>query len=726
MEHAGVTVEPMPGGVYAAGQRYTWRWRIADDLVELCDARGAPILAHSLQPVVDVAGRPPIAGAYAGHRLADDVLEVTYDSANGGARVRISVRFAATHAIVERVVYEPAADEAIVRLVLFGRRDGGAIVPAAAATACLVPGGRQDPEQAIFPTAGAERLRFSVGCFGQDAGTFHQQWALPHYFVCAWSAAGGAPAACIGLGSVPDGNVMVELHDGRFSYEIVVRGDLWQHRKGPATVTFDDPLIIAAGSDWYRAARAYMDALAAEGLAHPKPAQDVPAAAYVPQYDTWGDQGARRCFLERFDEAHLRAIFDDFRAAALRSGLFVIDDKWEGIYGSLEHDAERFPNFVPLLEEIRAAGCEIGIWTAFPRCEDYEALGLTSDAVLKRPDGTPYVVEQRKRRWYIFDPTHEPAAAHLRERAAHLVRAYRPALVKIDFGYEIPRPDTAGPGDPAWGGERLFLKFLQVVVGAIKEADPKVAVLYYCLTPLFNAYLDQSGVDDLWMSRGAYDAGFARRALLTSLCGAFGVVPYGSSGYDWRSIAEIWLDTAVIGTPGVIAPLAGDEYGERLTAELAARYNGVARVARRTPSFDIAFYDAELTDPAAGPVARSWGRVEDGRTVLVALRPGASGRADAPGVAGADAPSVIASLTDAGITDAAAIGIVPFAAGRAWIVRDADGAATARAHLFGGGVMPYTVARRGSEVVVDIAETAEGTPIEWIELTFGEQSGATC
>lgn len=716
----GVTIAPSDGGIRVTTAQYACSWDIATDTVAMSDARGGLALTFPLQPAIVVSGRAGTGGTYAGHRAVNDVLEVSYDGVNGGARVHVNVRFTTTHFVIERITYEAAGDEAVVRLAYFARWDGDGVTPAAAATACLIPGGRQDPEQAIFPTAGTERVRFSVGCFGQDAGTFHQQWALPHYFVGAWCADDGTPAACVGLGAAPDGNVMVELHDGHFSYEINVRGDLWAHRAGPAPVVFDDPLLIASGGDWYRATRAYFDALASEGRMRRKTPAGVPASAYLPQYDTWGDQGARRCFFERLDEAHLRAIFDDFRDSGLRARLFVIDDKWEDLYGSLEHDAQRLPNFLSLLDDIRESGCGVGLWTAFPRCEDYAALGLTDDAVLKRPDGTPYVVEQRGRRWYIFDPTHPPAAALLRQRARHLVRTYRPALVKIDFGYEIPRPDDAGPGDPAWGGERLFLRFLQVVVGAIKEADPEVAVLYYCLTPLFNEYLDLSGVDDLWMSRGAYDAGFARRALLTSLCGAFGAVPYGSSGYDWRSIAEIWFDTAIIGAPGVIAPLAGDEYGERLTPELAARYNGIARVARRTALFDVVFYDAELTDPATGPVARSWGRVEDGRVVAVALRPGAGGRAVAPGIAETDAPVVVASLTDDAIADSPAVGIVPFANGTLVLERTATGAVTGCAHLLGGGtvVWPAIAGRDGVEVALSLS-APDGAPVEWVELAFG-------
>ncbi|TAK62696.1 MAG: hypothetical protein EPO22_07200, partial [Dehalococcoidia bacterium] len=73
------------------------------------------------------------------------------------------------------------------------------MMSAGAAGVCVIPGGRQDPEQAIFPTADLEDHRFSVGAFGLDVGTYHQQWALPHYLVAAYND-GDAPsgAACIG------------------------------------------------------------------------------------------------------------------------------------------------------------------------------------------------------------------------------------------------------------------------------------------------------------------------------------------------------------------------------------------------------------------------------------------------------------------------------------------------------------------------------------------------
>lgn len=702
------------GAVTVDASAYRWRWTPADDIAELRDATGTLILRHPLQPAFEVARAPAaVAGTYARHATDGGRLIVAWRGANGDAEVELTVRFAATHIVLERVTYAPATAHAVVRYAWLAALRDGRIVPAGAARWCAVPGGKQDPEQAIFPLDPPEPVRFSVGCFGNDAGTHHQQWALPHYFVCAWTERHAA--ACIGLAGVPDGNVLLTTHGGALSYEVHVRGDLWGHRAGPGPIVFDDPLVIAPGGDWYRAARAYFDALVADGYARRR-SDDVPDAAFLAQYDTWGDQILRRAFLDRFNEQALREIHADVRASGIAARLFVIDDKWEGVYGSLEHDAGRFPSFVAALDAVRADGREVGLWTAFPRCEDYEALGIDAAAVLKTPAGEPYVVRERERAWFIFDPTDERAAAHLRERARHLVRAYRPAMVKIDFGYEIPRPDVAGPSDPSRGGERLFFEFLRVVCGAIKEEDPRIAILYYCITPLVGEYVDLSGVDDLWMSRGDYGAGFARRALLTSLCGAFGMIPYGSSGYDWRSTPGIWLDTAVIGVPGIIAPLIGDEFKETMTPALAARYNGVARIARRSPLFDVVFFDAELYDAAAGPVARSWGRTEGGGIVVAALRGTPERPAAAPGVARAECDVVIASLGDGAIGDAPAVGIVPFGRGRVTLQR--GGAVRAVAHLFGGGSVEWpVVAGAVTAIDVDITTTRDA-PVELLELRF--------
>lgn len=712
--------------VHADAVTYRWSWSADTDTVTLRDRDGRVILTHPLQPAIEVADvAQPSRGVVADVELGGASLRVRYERVHGDGCVTVVLRFFDDYYVLDDTAYEPASDVAVVRIAYLGAWESGRLVPGGIADTCVVPGGRQDPETAIFRTAELRDTTFFVGCFGTGA-TYHQQWALPHYLVCCYNDAGAPslpPAACIGLGGVPDGAAQVRVDRGRFCYELVVRGDLWPYRRGAGPHRFDTPLVFAVGDDWYDAGRRYFDALAEEGYATKRGRGELPASVFWPQYDTWGDQGARRAFLERFDEECLREIYADFRASGLRSRLFVIDDKWEGVYGSLEHDDVRFPRFRELLDEIRADGHEIGLWTAFPRCEDYRALGLSESAVLMTPDGAPYLQEQRKRSWYVFDPTDAGAAAYLAERARHLVWTYRPKLVKIDFGYEIPTPDVAGPHDASQGGERLFQRFLEIIAGALKDADLEVAVLYYCLTPLFGRYLDQCGTDDLWMSRGQYDRGFAKRALLSAWCGGFGVVPYGSSGYDWRSIEEIWLDSAIIGTPGVIAPLAGDEYGAKLTPSQAARYNGIARITRTDPRYEIALYDADLRDPQAGPAARSWARIEGGEPVVVVVRPRDAVPAETPLVT-ADCRVAVASLSDEGIATAPAIGIVPFDDGRVTVRRTRPGTPHVRGYLLDGGEALVEWELVGGGISLDVVTSAaDGTPVEWIEVRFAKGTG---
>jgi hypothetical protein len=701
--------------------RYSWSWSRETDVATLLDAGGRTILTYPLQPAIDLADTTHrTRGVVADVAIDGATLRVRYERIHGAGTLSIVLRFSDAYYVLDETVFSPGRDVAVTCISYFGGWGPGGVSPGGAADTCVVPGGRQDPETAIFRTASLEDVTFFVGSFGSGA-TYHQQWALPHYLVCCYNDDGGAalpPAACIGLGAVPDGAARVRVDRGRFCYELRVRGDLWSHRRGPGPHRFDTPLVIAVGAGWYDAGKRYFNALAAEGYVASGENGAVPATAYLPQYDTWGDQGARRAFLERFDETSLREIYADFLASGLRSRLFVIDDKWEGLYGSLQHDEVRFPRFRELLDEIRADGHEIGLWTAFPRCEDYRALGLTEAAVLMRPDGTPYVHHDRKRSWYVFDPTNADAAAYLTERARYLVRTYHPAMVKIDFGYEIPTPDVAGPHDASQGGERLFERFMEVVVGAIKEADPDVAVMYYCLTPLFGRYLDLCGTDDLWMSRGSYERGFAKRALLSTWCGAFGVVPYGSSGYDWRSVEEIWLDSAVIGAVGVIVPLAGDEYGARVTQAQAARYNGIARITRTHPRYEVAFYDAELRDAETGPAARSWARIERGEPVVVVARPRDGAVVMTPLVT-SDCRVAVASLTDAGIATSATIAVVPFDDGDVIVRRTAAGVPHVRAHMLDGGeaLIEWELVDNGIRLRARTS-AGNGSPVEWIEVRF--------
>jgi hypothetical protein len=707
---------------------YHWTWERRSDRVVLHDAAGNRIAEHRLQPYVRVHPAPTRhTGRCTAFTVLGHCLTVTYDDVNDGGRITVTVRFHDDYYVLETVTYESVREEDVVALYYAYDDLTADARPNGLADYYVLPGANQAPEQYIFPAASFVNGRVSLGCFGMDAGTFLQQPFLPHYMMAVYSAARSAVgtaapvpfsgAACLGLAGIPDGSVMVEIAGQRFSPCLNLRSDLWHHRSGPGALHFDAPWVVAVAETWYAAMHRYIEVLLAEGYAQSKAREAVPASAYWPQYDIWGDQVRRACGGTAFTQSHLETIYHDFRTSGMRARLFVIDDGWEQAPGALVHSVERFPTFDGLLARIRADGHEIGLWTAFARCRDYREFGLDAGAVLRTPQGNPY---RHPSGWYIFDPTHPDVQRHLSERAAALVRRYGPKLIKLDFGYEIPPPDVAAPHELAYAGERLFQKFLEVLIPALRAADPEVTIQYYALTPLLAAYYDQYSCDDLWLARGSYHDAFNKRAVLATLCGAFGVVPYGSTGYDWASAPEIWFDTTIMGTIGSLAPFVGDENGEHASRAQIARYNGLAQLTRWTPHFTVEFLEAQLHYPMLGPRASSWVRMEPMGAVVVALRPGVGhgGHVETHyrDLLSTDCSLVAASLDERALADTTRIGLVTLGEGTVRLRRPRRRAAVV-AHLDGGGEWAMPATMDGDEVVIPVTDWApNGAAIEFVEV----------
>jgi alpha-galactosidase len=230
-------------------------------------------------------------------------------------------------------------------------------------------------------------------------------------------------------------------------------------------------MFWAFGPNFYEAIRQYYLGLVNAGLIKKKVnSARKNAAALAPQWCTWGEQVARHKEGGQFDEATLTTMYDELKASGLQAAMFSIDDKWEGAYGSLEHDAQRFPHFEQFLDGLRADGHRVGIWAAFMRCEDPASLGLTTDDMLHRAGGEPY----KAGKYYLLDFTRPKVAAVLHDLAVKFVRRYKPDLVKFDFGYEIPALDSVAPHDMNWAGERMLWKGLEVVTKAMREENPDI------------------------------------------------------------------------------------------------------------------------------------------------------------------------------------------------------------------------------------------------------------
>jgi hypothetical protein len=734
------------GTIRVKGTSYAWAYKEADDYFELFDAKDRLIVGGKVQPSVVVApsatpsARVCTAGKASTPVIDGNKVSFTYEGVNGSARLSIAWRFDEQGFWTDPIVYESQASEDVVSVHYFTQPDGLGHTPSLFSEYFVVPG--ISAGSAISPVLwNTVKLDENVWLGrGSFIPGLLQQWGLPVHYFCGFNvqASGGdrdmfvtgrSDAFCCGLADLPNGDLFLQMYEGSASVWIDYRGDLWKHLRGPGRVTLGATLYWAVAPDYYHSIGEYYQGLLRKGIIRKKENSATKnSVALTPEYCTWGAQRERNKGGQLLDEASLKGIYKDFKASGMKAGLFSIDDKWEGTYGKLEHSTERFPHFEEFLDEVRTDGHRIGIWAALMRCEHPSDVGLTEENMLKTPDGKAYLVPNFGHGgYYILDFTQVAVEKVLIELVRKFMRRYEPDLVKFDFGYELPTVSAASPKDASLSGERLLMKGIDIVVKAMRQENPNVVVMYYNLSPLFVEYFDLHSPDDLFMVQGEYDVEANRRLYFSSLLGLLGVPTYGSSGYDWASSSNIWFDSAAVGTIGSLNDFVRDEEGEGPTAELIARYNGVAKTVRPTNFFEIVPLGGVSQAPTRGAHARSWARLEGGQLVLLAYRPPIAGEEDAlaektndpriKDVVSASAPVIVSSKTAESIVHSDSLAVVTYAAGEIQIRRDSGKKAVVISHYLGGAATRITAGIKDSRLTLQpLGRNAAGQPLEWIEV----------
>jgi Glycosyl hydrolases family 31 TIM-barrel domain len=739
------------GSLRAEGKNYAWEWVPSSDQFSLRDTNGRLVTTSILQPLVMTSPvghsniRRASPGKFVSHSVEGGGITFYYEGVNGQARLSTTWRFEDQSIRADPLVYETPLAEDVVSVHYFAEARSAIPFPALKSTYLIDPGISEG--SSVSPIVRADVGLDTLSWLGH--GSFRpglsQQWALPVHFFCGFNidehdgiardsyTTGRSDAFCCGLTELPNGDLFLHLKSGQGSVVVNYRSDLWAHLRGPGRMSLGVGLFWAFGSSYYEAIRAYYLGLLNAGIIHKKQnSEQKTAVALTPQFCTWGAQVDRGKGWKREDETFLRSIYKELRDSGMRAGMFSIDATWEGRYGTLKASSERFPHFLDFLNEVRAGGHRIGLWSAFMRCEDPQEIGLTTDNMLRGPDGKPYmtgVAEGEK--YYILDLTQPKVERVFKNIVQDFVRRYNPDLVKFDFGYELPSLDIAAPADRRYAGERLLKKGLEIVVGAMREVNPDIVLMYYQLSPLFLDELDLHSPDDLFLCAGEYDLEANRRFFFSSLLGDLGVPTYGSSGYDWQSSPNIWFDSAVVGTLGSLNDFQGDEQGEKATPERIAKYNGLTHVLRSSNFYRVVPLDVDSEAPTRGAHSRSWARFENGQLVLVAIRPaadvnGAYNESRFPekqvrDVIRTTVPVVVASRTSDGIESANLLGVVPYGDGEVSIRRPSPGVAEVTEHWFGG-----TLTRSRVQVRNDYCDlTAKtrrdnGASLEWMEVRFSD------
>lgn len=722
-----VKIKILPPKIQVSTPHYTWEWNTDTDLICLHD-KNHRLISRAQHRPLPITSPTQLDLSESTYEIQDTQIRITYRGQNPASFLTVIWSFHPDFISLEPFLLSLPVDVDLVRIVYFPQADGDLYKPSMYSHYAIVPGLTMSTN--ISPIVDLHsRLNTSavLGSGAMRGPGLTQQWGLPAHYFCTfntsdrWNAIGAkalqSESACWGLAALPQGDFRLEIREIGISPVLNLRTDLWKHKPD----TFGFHFLITFGENYHEAIRKYYQVLQREKFISPKKhSPKKQEVLLAPQYNTWGVESALALPPEQLTEELVRDIFSKFKASDMKAKTFVIDDKWEGTYGELKHDPERFPNFEKLLTDIRAQGYNIGLWAAFLRCQNPAALGLNESHLLQTHEGKPLWLDHQTSRYGIFDMTQPKVQEILRQRAKDFIRRYQPDLIKFDFGYELPSLDVAAPQDMTFAGERLLQKGLEVIVGAMKEENPDLVIMYYGLSPLLIDHYDLHSPDDLVYCIGDYDLESNRRILFSSLCGELGMPTYSSSGYDWDSAIDIWFDSVASGSLGSLHSFDGDENGEKPSAKHIATFNGINSLVRKEAHFTVKPIHAKWQGGLRAGFSPSWERIENGKTVLLALRThhfdGKPIQYEGQDMVSSNLMIVVASLDDESIDKSSHLGIVPFGEGRCKIKTNYQRARLIEHHLKGKQNKSHLTFTDVLELKLNQSET-----LEWVEIIFEKE-----
>jgi hypothetical protein len=721
---------------------YSWTWSIKTDQFKLYDAAGRRIVSGPLQPAVVITPGKNALPVYAAGKVAEvkvlgNRLSVIYAGVNTKGTTTLHWRFDEEGSWLEPVDYSGNENEDVVNLFYFSRTTLHQPAPGLDAYWLVQPG--LSASAAISP-AQVLSSRVTLDTYlgkgaTMDFSRILQQWGLPAHFFCGASLPDrssqvsamtklASDAFCCGLADFPAGDLRLLTREGRFSPVVDIRSDLWGQMHGKGPWKLGATLYWAVGSDYRQSIRAYYHGLMSIGLISKKrnsmAKNDVLAA---PVFNTWGAQLSINKYSPLLDQEALDKIYKGLGESGMRAKAFVVDDKWEENYGTLEHSSSRLPKFEEFLGRLRKDGFKIGLWSAFFRCDNPALIGLDTTNMLLDVNGRP--ITKGAKPFYMLDVSQQKVQQVLQNRIKAFMKRYKPDIVKFDFAYELPSIALSIPADKSWAGELFLKRSLDIIVKTLREENPDVVIMYYSLSPLYLDSFDQHSTDDLFLNEEEYMMEANRRLFFSSLLGEIGMPSYGSGGYNWLNMDEIWFDTVPSGALGSLGSFTGDPSDTKPAYRDLAKFNGLARLTRKANTFSV---EPMYTTKYGANAARtsSWIRYENGLPVLLALRTnnivgGKKIEANFNGQIISDVMLVMASTDEKSVTKTNNLGIVPFGEGAVTIRHEGNYAkARVKAHYFNNTSSAFIDYKPINGLLkIPLAErSASGKFVEWFEVNF--------
>ncbi len=723
---------------------YAFEWQAASDRFSVSDALGRKIASATLQPslILTIGGRTvETPGRLVSAGLDGRVARFVYRHDALDGTVAVTLRFDDGSIGFDPVAVYAASAGDVVELRWFRADDDGHMQPSLSHGFLVAPGLNMGTgvSTIVSGTEGIEATFWLGRASVYEPDGMFQQWGLPAHFFCGYSVdvVSATPYArsrgiypdrisdafCLGLVEAPAADHLMHTHGGRSSVIFRYRSDLWGNARTPGALKLGAAMVMTFGRTDRDAIRAYYKLMQGRGLAGVKPPsprkQKVMTGSLFSQ---WGAQLAQGMQGHHNTQAHAEATYDALKRAGFRYAAYGVDEAWDTAEGSLIVNEAAFPDLDGLGARLRHDGLSLALWVGVILCESPAAVGLEERHLLHDKAGQIVRHPMWDKPIAYLDVTQAEVQANIRRRVVDMMRRHRPEFIKFDYGYGHPSLDVACPADSRLAGEAFFLKAAELLADAARSVDPDVVIMYYGLTPLMTPFTDILGEDDPWASQGDYDVEINRRVYFSSLLGELGMPTFGSGGYDWQTMPSIWFDTVLAGPMGGIADPSGDERGQLPTRDMAARFNGLSRIARPTTAFTLDIPPADPISVLKGAHASSWVRREGGRIVGVALRPtggfGAPGLGQIRGVIETEIDVVVIAQGEGDLSQAPTLGIVPIQPGRLSLVRAqrrgtvaitehfADGSRRTRRQPLDNGRLELTLR----------THSAAGVPLEWCEV----------
>ena len=468
-----------------------------------------------------------------------------------------------------------------------------------------IPTAKGAPIQSFFRFWRFGHTSIPLGSFGPSLGTPYAA-AFPRPLYSA-AMGGNHGWVAFGSGTIMDAAMTLQVKASTGCIEYLYREDIWGGYEGQER-EWHKPLIISWSDE------SAWDAYHAL-FSHFPDSPAVDSSHQLSHWNTWGDFKQRN-----FDMKAITQKAIDFEAE-----LITWDMLWETFECSGIPDTNRFPNFRKDLQYIENKDLKVGFWQSVVWVEDYESLGLTTDDIILGKDGKPRKVNwlmspyQTSQMYYALDPSSPRTIEFLRKRTQNIVKKYDADLFKLDFGYGVPSPNVGVPRDPALRGENYAYSLIKTISQAAKEINPDITIQYYGIHPLMKKVQNLLALDDMGDAGNQEPAGHGQWSIWSALAGLQGMAIMASSGYDWDADAEILLNTAVIGSPGLVLPI--HYRGGEIPTIMKSRRLALARWYRKTTGWKPLWLNSHKGDLNQEPTPYCWGRLEKfaGQEVLTSL-----------------------------------------------------------------------------------------------------------